>query len=231
MTGDLLAELGLIADGVLHLTGQTRIRLLNFLLRWHATGELHCVSRHLLEGRPDMVSLLDLEARALAADGRYDEALQTMEDRLRLRSSVTAQGLLADIYLAKGDVGTAEAIGQSLIDEDDESYTGWRLKAEAALARSDLEAAAVANHRLGELRPNGTRYLLDMMEFYQARAGLGDGERLRRAPAQHRGDARSAAADLPGEAARLFQSQWRGDPRRRDRRGTGRALRDGARRA
>ncbi len=169
MTESLLSELDLTPDIVPNLPGQSRTRLLNFLLRWHATAELIACLDILLEERPDMVSLLDLEARALAADGRYDEALQTMGDRLRLRSSVTAQGLLADIHMAKGDVGTAEAIGQSLIDEDDKSYTGWRLKAEAALARNDLEAAAVANHRLGELRPNGMRYLLDMMDFYQAR--------------------------------------------------------------
>ena len=169
MTESLLSELDLTPDIVPDLPGQSRTRLLNFLLRWHATAELTACLDILLEERPDMVSLLDLEARALAADGRYDEALQTMGDRLRLRSSVTAQGLLADFHLAKGDVGTAEAIGQSLIDEDSESYTGWRLKAEGALARNDLEAAAVANHRLGELRPNGTRYLLDMMDFYEAR--------------------------------------------------------------
>ncbi len=169
MTESLLSELDLTPDIVPGLPGQLRTRLLNFLLRWHATAELFACLDILLEERPELVSLLDLEARALAAEGRYDEALQTMGDRLRQRTSTTAEGLVADIRLAKGDVDAVGATAQAMIDEDATSYTGWRLRADAALARGDMATATGAAQRLGELRPNGARYLLTMMALYQQR--------------------------------------------------------------
>jgi ATP-dependent DNA helicase RecQ len=169
MTSNFLAEIGIAPDDVLHVAGQRRTQLLSFLQRWRATAELHACLDILLQEHPDLVSLLDLRARALAAEGRFDEALQTMEARLQRKSSVPALSLVADIHLARGAIAAAEGIARTLIDEDESTYTGWRIRAEAALRRGDLAAAAAANHRLGELRPNGTRYLLAMMALYQAR--------------------------------------------------------------
>jgi len=168
MEADLLTQLGLSPDDVRQLAGQERTRLLGFLQRWHAAGELHTCLDILQEERPDLISLLDLRARAYAAEERYAEARQVMEARLSRQSSVPARSLLADIHLAQGDHEAAEAIAAELIADDEESYAGWRVRAEAALRRGDLAAATAANHTLGRLRPNGTRYLLNMVALYRA---------------------------------------------------------------
>ncbi len=169
MKENLLTQLGLSSHDVRGLSGQERTRLLSFLQRWRATDELHACLDILQEERPDLISLLDLRARAYAAEGRFEEALQVMEERLRRQTSVPALSLLADIHLAQDDCAAAAAVAATLIAQDEESYAGWRIRAEAALKCGDLAAATAANHTLGRLRPNGTRYLLNMVALYQAR--------------------------------------------------------------
>ncbi len=169
MEASLLTQLGLSPHDVRRLAGQERTRLLSFLQRWRVTDELHACLDILEEERPDLISLLDLRARAYAAAEHFDEALQIMEKRLSRQASVPAYSLLADIHLARQDRDAAEAIAATLIAQDEESYAGWRIRAEAALQRGDLAAATAANHALGKLRPNGTRYLLNMVALYRAR--------------------------------------------------------------
>jgi len=169
MEASLLTQLGLSPHDVRRLAGQERTRLLGFLQRWRVTDELHACLDILEEERPDLISLLDLRARAYAAAEHFDEALQIMEKRLSRQASVPAYSLLADIHLARQDHDAAEAIAATLIAQDEESYAGWRIRAEAALQRGDLAAATAANHALGKLRPNGTRYLLNMVALYRAR--------------------------------------------------------------
>ena len=165
----LLAELSFGPEDVLRLTSQERTRLLNFLMRWRAIADLHACLDVAQRQSSDRISLIDLRVRALAAEARYDEALKLMDTRLRMKTSATALGLMADVHLARGDTEAAEAIGQALLDGGGTSYAGWCILAEAALARHDLAAAAAAGQQINALHLGGQRYLLVMMALYQAR--------------------------------------------------------------
>ncbi|HET89342.1 MAG TPA: RecQ family ATP-dependent DNA helicase, partial [Chloroflexi bacterium] len=164
-----LTVLELARDQVLGLTGSQRSRALSFLLRWEHFDDLHACLDLLIPTYPHLVSLLDLRARALLAQGRADDALPVMEERLALRSSITAQALLARLHLAGGDVEAARRIACALVEENEESVTAWGLLGEVELARDDADAALSAYRRMGELNPQGRAYLLGMVALYQAR--------------------------------------------------------------
>jgi len=165
---NVLAELGIAPRQTLQLASNDRSRLLNFLLRWEHIDALHACLDTLIPRNPTLVSLLDLRVRAFLAQGRPDDALAMMRERLELKTSLTARTLLARVHLARGDVETAHQIARALIVERDDSVMAWGLLGEVELARGDTQAALKAYRRLGELRPQGRSYLLGMLSLYQA---------------------------------------------------------------
>ena len=168
MPKTMLADLGLPAARVSLLSSAERQQLLTFLLRWEYLVDLHACLDVLLQERPDLVTLLDLRARALAVQQRFDTALEVAAQRLRLRASVSAQSLLAELHLAKGALDDARRVIQALVEQAPDSTTAWRVYAEIAIAQSDTSTAVSACHRLGELTPDGQSYLLTMVAFYRA---------------------------------------------------------------
>jgi ATP-dependent DNA helicase RecQ len=169
MNDNILNELGLTPAQVCELSSNDRSRLLNFLLRWDHIETLHACLDALIPLNPTLVSLLDLRVRAFLAQGRPDDALPVMQERLRLKTSLTARALLARIHLARGDVEAAYQIARALVAEREESALTWSLLGEVALARGDTKAALNAYRRLSELYPHSRAYLLGMVAFYQAR--------------------------------------------------------------
>jgi ATP-dependent DNA helicase RecQ len=165
---DLLSEMGIEPRHTLRLGGHERSRLLNFLLRWERAQEAHACLDVLLPANPTLVSLLDLRARAFLARGRADDALAVMEERLQLRTSLTARALLARVHLARGDVEAARRIARALVEERDDGVTAWALLGEVELARGDKGAALAAYRRLSDLSPHSRTYLLGMVDLYRA---------------------------------------------------------------
>jgi ATP-dependent DNA helicase RecQ len=165
----IFADLGILPGETLRLAGRERTRLFSFLLRWEHLDALHACLDVLVPANPTLVSLLDLRARAFLAQERHDDALATMQERLQIRSSMSARSLVARIHLAQGDVDDAHQIARTLVDEQPDSVTAWQLLGDVALAHGKLDAALAAYRRLGELRPQGRAYLACMTSYYQAR--------------------------------------------------------------
>jgi len=169
MSKDVLAQLDLTLAQVCGLPGNERSRLLNFLLRWEYVDTLHDCLDVLMPDNPSLVSLLDLRTRALLAQGRADDAADTMAKRLQIKTSLTARSLLAHIHLDRDDTDAAREIAQSLIEEHADSPLAWGLLGKIELVREDIDAALDAYRHLNELRPHSRSYLLGMLSLYQAR--------------------------------------------------------------
>jgi len=163
-----LDELEIAPRQTLQLASNQRSRLLNFLLRWDHVAEAHACLDILIPRGPTLVSLLDLRVRAFLAQDQPDDALTVMQERLRLKTSLTARSLLARVHLARGDVEAAHQIARALVEEHEDSVTVWGLLGEVELVRGDTQAALDAYRRLNELRPQGRSYLLGMLSLYQA---------------------------------------------------------------
>lgn len=166
---NVLDELGIAPRQTVGLASNQRSRLLNFLLRWNHTEEVHTCLDVLVPRNPTLVSLLDLRAKAFLAQHQPDDALEVMQERLQLKTSLTARTLLARVHLAQGDVKAAHQIARALVEEREESALTWSLLGEVELARGDTQAALNAYRRLSELYPHSRAYLRGMVAFYQAR--------------------------------------------------------------
>ena len=165
---DVLAELGLASDQVPQLDSNERSRLLNFLLRWEHLPLLHTCLDALQAKNPDLVSLRDLRVRALVIDERFPEAVSLMQQRLKLRSNLSAQSLMARVHLAAGEIDAAGGIADALCESEPDRPTAWYVAAEVALARGDMQTAAAAYQRVDQLSTARRGYLLGMMRLYQA---------------------------------------------------------------
>ncbi len=163
-----LTDLDITIQQIPQLAGNERSRLLNFLLRWERGEETHACLDVLIPANPTLVSLLDLRVRALLAQGRADEALAVMEERLQHKTSLTAQALLARVHLARGAVEAAHRVARALVEEREDSVMAWALLGEVELARGDKGAALAAYRRLNDLSPQSRAYLLGMVDLYRA---------------------------------------------------------------
>jgi ATP-dependent DNA helicase RecQ len=164
----ILDEFNLTPEQLHRLTGRERSRLLNFLIRWDHFKALHACLDALTAANPNLVSLMDLRARALMAQGAHQPALEIMQTRLERSSSMTARALLARIYLARGDQNSARQVTQALIDQYSASPTIWGLLAQVELAAGDTAAALAARRRQSELSQQSRSYLLGMVDIYRA---------------------------------------------------------------
>ena len=165
---DMSAELGLAADQVAQLDSNERSRLLNFLLRWEHLPSLYACLESLLAKKPDLVSLRDLQVRALVTEERFPEAVSLMQQRLELRSSSSAQVLMARVHLAAGEIDAACTIAETLGETEPDRPTTSYVAAEVALAKGDAQAALAAYQRVGQVSASRRGHLLGMMRFYQA---------------------------------------------------------------
>ena len=162
----MLRSLDLTPQQTVSLDGNERRRLLNFLLRWEAFEDLHACLDLLNPRNPTLVSLRDARARALLAEGRPEEALPVMEERIQQKESSVAHGLLARVWLALDDVAAAREIAQTLLAERPESAAAWSLLGEVELTGGDEQAALAAYRRLHELYPNSRAYLWGMSSVH-----------------------------------------------------------------
>jgi ATP-dependent DNA helicase RecQ len=153
---------------MLRFSSQERSRTLNFLLRWNHILQLHACLDVLLPANPNLVSLLDLRARAFLAEGKHLEALEVMWERLDISSSMTARVLLTRIHLERGDLDVAYQSARSLTEENQESVIVWGLLGQVELARKHLDAALEAHRRQRTLSPQSRAYLLGMLNVYRA---------------------------------------------------------------
>ena len=170
MPQNILDQLNLTLDDVADLPGRDRTRLLNYLLRWDHVTATHACLDVLIPQNPTLVSLLDLRARAFLAQERYDDALAVMQQRLQMRTSMTAYALEARIVLAKGDPYAARSLAQKLVDDNPDRITAWSTLGEIQLAMGDIDAAFASYRRITELSPRSRAYLRGMIGIYQARA-------------------------------------------------------------
>ena len=167
-----LDDVGLTMAQACNLKGRDRSRLLNFLLRWERFDDLHKCLDVLIPLNPALVSLVDLRARALLAEGRAAEALAVMEERLQRRRSLTALALLARIHLAQGRLVSATGITRAMIKEREDSMLAWALLGRIELGRGDKGAARAAYLRVRDLRPHGRAYLRGMLAVHRAEGDL-----------------------------------------------------------
>ncbi len=164
----ILATLGLSPAQAPELKSDDRNRLLNFLLRWEYYADLHaCLDILASRGRP-LASLLDLRVQALLGEGKPREALPVMQARLQVRDSLTAQALLARVYLALAEYAAAGQIVQAALRDEGGSVAAWELAGAVALAAGDLPGAQAAYHHLQEVTPDTRAYLAGMVDVYQA---------------------------------------------------------------
>lgn len=162
----LLTELHVEPEDVATLSSKTRNQVLRFLRHWEAYGELlRCVEAI---DRPDLVTMLDIEADALEGLGRLDEALALRRRRLEERESQSAQVALGRCYLRRGDLERALTLARTLATE--ESIMGaWQLLGDVYLERDNLDEAEAAYLHYQQHVPSSRRPALGLMEVYQRR--------------------------------------------------------------
>jgi ATP-dependent DNA helicase RecQ len=129
---------------------------------------LDAVLTELLARRP-LLSLLDVRGQMLLAQGRLDEAWQTLAQRHERSASINSRILAARVRLAQQDLPATLQTAQALIKEAPESSVAWGFLGEVHLAAGDDGAALAAYRRLNDLTPDSRAYLLGMMAVYQAR--------------------------------------------------------------
>jgi ATP-dependent DNA helicase RecQ len=168
----VLDELGLALEQMPRLSGRARASLLGFLSRWGHFEALHASLDALMTHHPDLVSLSDLRAQAYLQQGRPDEALAVLEERVRRRPSLTARVALARAHLARGDPHSARRAAQALVQEEPESVVAWHLLGDVLLAGGESEAALAAYRRVSELAPHSRAYCLGMLALYRAQGDL-----------------------------------------------------------
>lgn len=166
---DILDQFELAPGHLVCLPSTERRRLLNFLLQWEHYPALHACLDVLLSARPNMLTLLDLRARALLAQGEHQRAIEVMNRRLEITQPMTARILLAQIHLARGDTASSRKVAGELVDQHPSNVMIWSLLAQVELACGDTAAALNACRRQAEQYEQSRSYLLDMMDVYRAR--------------------------------------------------------------
>ncbi len=170
MGQDILNQLNLSLNDLPEISGRERTRLLYFLLRWEYIDTLHACLDVLIPKNPTLVSLLDMRARAFLAQEQPGKALPIMQQRLQMRTSMTAQAMEARIYLAKGDAQTAHTLAQKIVAANPDKVTAWSTLGDIQLSMGKIEAAFQSYRHIAEQSPNSRRYILGMVEIYAARA-------------------------------------------------------------
>jgi len=162
----LLDELRIETEDVASLSSKTRTQVLRFLRRWEAYGELlRCVE---VINRPDLVTMLDMQADALEGVGRMDEALAIRQARLEERESRSARLALARCYLRREEPERSLALARTLAQEK-EFMGAWSLLGEAYLQLDNLDEAEAAYLHYQQHVPTSRIPAFGLMEVYHRR--------------------------------------------------------------
>jgi ATP-dependent DNA helicase RecQ len=170
MTNPLLAQLAITPADLYHLPARLRNQVLTFLQRWEAWDELLECLAHL--DTSELVSLQDMQARALEGLGRQREALSVMQQRLAQSEAKTAWAQLVRIYLGLGDTEEALALAQQLTTASPTTGAHWGLLGQVYLTRNDLPAAEEAFRHHQALAPSSRQVMVGMMNVHHRRGDL-----------------------------------------------------------
>ena len=168
MKQDTLKFLGLSSDQCAQITGRRRTRLINFLLRWEQYETVLVCLDKMLAVKPDWVGLLDSKAQALLGLEKANAALDVIQTRNSISTSIKSQTIQARVHLARDEFQAALSIALHLVDTRPDSITAWDLLGAIHLEGNDLDAAQSAFRRLADIWPNSRTYLRAMLAFYQA---------------------------------------------------------------
>lgn len=167
MVESLLAELDVDAREVAGLPSKVRGRLLSFLLRWEQYQEAwDCLAAI---NRPDLVTLLDMQAKALDGLGRPAEAVAVMQTRLEEKYSFSAHVNLGHYFLNTGDHQVALTAAQEITQKGGAPANAWSLLGDAHLLEDDLEAAEAAYLHHLRMTPGSRQPLVGLMRLYERR--------------------------------------------------------------
>ncbi|MEW5987829.1 MAG: DEAD/DEAH box helicase [Chloroflexota bacterium] len=167
MAESLLAQLDVDGRLVAELPAKVRNQLLSFLLRWEQYQDaLDCL---LAINRPGLVTLLDMQAKALDGLGRTAEAVAIMQTRLEEKYSLSAQVNLGYYLLHVGNHQAALATAQEITRHSDAPAGAWSLLGEVSLLGGDLETAEAAYLRHLRMTPGSRQPLVGLMRLYEQR--------------------------------------------------------------
>ena len=169
---DILTELKLTPEQVPELPAQERNKLVGFLLRWEHNNAAQRCLQQLLVTDSHRVTVYDALARAHLVDGQPTRALELMRRRHALGVSNSSRALEARAHLEAGDLKTAQAISDQLVDEHPDLLVAWDLQAEVRLTAGDLDGAESALQQRETLRPGMAFTALGVARVWQARGDL-----------------------------------------------------------
>ncbi|MCB0105094.1 MAG: RecQ family ATP-dependent DNA helicase [Caldilineaceae bacterium] len=166
----LLSQLAITPQQVAQLSSQLRNRVLNFLVRWEAWQEaLDALPRSQLKR---LVSLQDMQARALLGLGQIEASIAALEARLQKRDGVAARNQLVRHYLAKGDGDHSLTLAECLIETNAEYGPNWSVLGDVHLIRGDVDAAETAFLHHHQIARGSRQPLVGLMHVHHRR---GDG--------------------------------------------------------
>jgi len=169
-TDSLLTLLHVAPAQVFHLSSRIRTQLLNFLLRWEAYTDVLACLEHL--DTADLVSLQDLQARALLGLERADAAVAVMRSRLAQKDPPSALLLYGRCLLAKGELEAAQRLATLLTERERPLATAWGLRGDVHLQQDQIDMAAAAYHEQLQLTPRSRQAQLGLAHVHRRR---GDG--------------------------------------------------------
>ncbi|MFT5195617.1 MAG: ATP-dependent DNA helicase RecQ [Cellvibrionaceae bacterium] len=167
MKETLLSQLGLTASDTVALPGKVRNRILDFLIRWEAWQQ--AVNTLDLVNRPDLVSMSDRKAKALAGMGRTPSAIKVMSARLEQKFSATALSTLGRFYLEDGNTEMAQKTAERLIAQNEATIQAWSLLADVHLAEGRPDEAEKATREQIKLSPRSRAAALRLAKIYLAK--------------------------------------------------------------
>lgn len=172
MVQDALTELNLTPEQCAQITGRRRTRLINFLLRWEQYEVVLACLKAMLAENPERVGLLDARAQALQSLGRLDDALEVIQTRNQISTSVRSQALQARIHLARGESRAALGLARYLVEAQPDSILAWELLGSIYLAIDDLDAAQDAFRQVAKILPHSRTSVRAMLALHQAQGDV-----------------------------------------------------------
>ncbi|MFK7800526.1 MAG: RecQ family ATP-dependent DNA helicase, partial [Anaerolineae bacterium] len=167
MKETLLSQFELTPTDAAALPGNLRNRILTFLINWDSFQEAIDVIEAI--NRPDLVSMSDRKAKALAGMGRTPTAIKVMSERLIEKFSPTALANLGRYYLEDKDYEMARKTAERLIAQNEAAIAAWALLGDVELAVGNLDAAEKASREQLKTAPRSRTATLRLGKVYLAK--------------------------------------------------------------
>ncbi|MGL4651808.1 MAG: RecQ family ATP-dependent DNA helicase [Caldilineaceae bacterium] len=171
MAVSILAELGVSAGDVFALGKSEARSVINLLLSWEAWDDALAVLEQF--GDDGFVTTMDARARAMVGQGRPDDAVSVLRERINKRESSMATVHLARALIAAGSPEEAASILEPLTDPKLSYWWAFAVLADAYMAMQDFGRVEQFAHQYREASPN-SRY----PDLIQAQAALLRGDRI-----------------------------------------------------